>query len=61
MKTQKRIVFTEITEDNLKERECLHKQCPECYGTGKKKNGDLCVHHVSCPCPICSPFKLMNK
>ncbi len=37
------------------EPECLHKQCPECHGTGKKLNNELCVHYLSCPCPRCTP------
>lgn len=34
---------------------CLHDQCPECVGTGVKKDGSHCVHGISCPCPKCSP------
>ena len=34
---------------------CLHDQCPECVGTGVKKDGSPCVHYISCPCPKCSP------
>lgn len=34
---------------------CLHKLCPECKGTGIKRNGDSCVHYISCACPRCSP------
>lgn len=34
---------------------CLHDACPECHGTGKKKDGSFCIHHISCPCPKCSP------
>lgn len=34
---------------------CLHKQCPECGGTGTKINGGTCIHGISCPCPNCSP------
>ena len=34
---------------------CLHEQCPECCGTGIKKDGSMCVHMISCPCPKCSP------
>lgn len=35
-------------------KECLHKSCPECKGTGKKKNGEMCIHMISCPCPRCN-------
>lgn len=34
---------------------CMHDQCPECLGTGIKKNGGMCVHMLSCSCPKCSP------
>ena len=34
---------------------CLHDSCPECVGTGRKKDGTMCIHHISCPCPRCSP------
>jgi hypothetical protein len=30
---------------------CLHDACPDCKGTGRKKNGEMCVHWISCPCP----------
>jgi len=36
-------------------QECMHDRCPECHGTGKKWNGQMCVHMLSCPCPKCSP------
>lgn len=34
---------------------CLHDSCTECVGTGIKRDGSLCVHALSCPCPKCSP------
>jgi hypothetical protein len=34
---------------------CMHDGCPECLGTGIRKNGSMCVHMLSCPCPKCSP------
>ncbi len=34
---------------------CLHKSCMDCFGTGRKRNGELCIHMISCPCPRCSP------
>jgi hypothetical protein len=36
-------------------QECLHDGCTECNGTGKKKNGQMCVHMISCPCEKCTP------
>lgn len=38
-----------------KKQECLHDQCPECHGTGVKKDGTPCIHYISCPCPKCTP------
>jgi len=37
------------------EQRCLHLSCPQCHGTGRKQDGQLCVHMLSCPCPRCSP------
>lgn len=34
---------------------CLHEHCPECIGTGIRKDGKLCIHSISCSCPKCSP------
>lgn len=36
-------------------RPCLHDSCPECLGTGIKKDGTMCIHNISCPCPKCTP------
>jgi hypothetical protein len=36
-------------------RPCLHDSCPECLGTGVKRDGSMCIHNISCPCPKCSP------
>jgi hypothetical protein len=38
-----------------KEQHCLHHGCPQCNGTGRKKDGTMCIHHLSCPCPKCTP------
>lgn len=36
---------------------CLHEQCASCKGTGKRIDGNgYCVHHISCPCPKCTPI-----
>lgn len=37
-------------------RPCLHDSCPECVGTGRKRDGTACVHCLSCPCPKCTPY-----
>lgn len=33
---------------------CLHNDCTLCYGTGKKADGSMCIHFISCPCPKCT-------
>jgi hypothetical protein len=33
---------------------CLHDGCPECVGTGIRKDGSMCIHNISCPCPRCN-------
>ena len=33
---------------------CLHNSCEYCHGTGTKKNGEICVHFISCPCLNCA-------
>lgn len=46
------------------EQKCLHKSCPDCQGTGVKKNGIFqgqpCIHMISCPCKRCSPYSLLE-
>lgn len=34
---------------------CMHDACPECVGTGVKRDGSSCIHFISCPCPRCTP------
>ncbi len=41
---------------NANWRPCLHDGCPDCLGTGIKRDGSMCVHGISCPCPKCSPY-----
>lgn len=38
---------------------CLHNACPECHGTGVRRDGSPCVHSLSCPCPRCSPGRML--
>ena len=46
-------------QDNMPAwRPCLHDGCPECVGTGIKKDGSSCMHMISCPCPKCTPFSM---
>ena len=35
---------------------CLHDNCPECCGTGIKRDGSICIHFISCSCPKCTPY-----
>lgn len=42
-------------QDDANWRPCLHDSCPECLGTGLKRDGSMCVHNISCPCPKCTP------
>jgi hypothetical protein len=37
-------------------RPCLHDGCSECVGTGVRRDGSICVHNISCPCPKCSIY-----
>lgn len=41
-----------------KQRKCLHTGCSECHGSGRKKNGEACVHMLSCSCERCSPGRM---
>ncbi len=40
---------------------CIHNQCTECHGTGRKVDGTSCVHMISCPCPKCNPYYCSAK
>lgn len=52
---------TGLTDNTVREYEaaCLHKQCPNCNGTGFGKRG-VCVHMISCPCVNCTPRMVMG-
>lgn len=32
---------------------CLHGGCPECGGSGIKKDGTMCIHYITCFCSKC--------
>lgn len=32
---------------------CKHNSCDKCGGKGRKKDGTICIHMISCPCPKC--------
>lgn len=37
------------------EPECLHLACPQCNGSGRKRDGTgMCIHYISCPCSRCT-------
>lgn len=44
-----------FTDEEKSAIKCLHDQCPNCGGTGVRKDGTgLCFHGIACPCPKCS-------
>lgn len=45
----------QVNNDPFNWQPCLHDQCPECVGTGIRRDGSPCVHSISCPCPRCTP------
>lgn len=48
-------IWVPMQEDKDKPT-CLHLLCPECKGTGQRRDGlGLCVHMISCPCTRCTP------
>lgn len=48
--------FNHKEKEEKEKKPCLHDQCSECHGTGKKEKGETCVHWISCPCPKCTPY-----
>ena len=44
---------------STREVDCLHNQCPFCWGTGIKATGERCIHMIACGCPRCSPLQSM--
>lgn len=38
----------------LEHSECMHENCPDCQGTGRKQDGTMCIHYISCPCKKCT-------
>ena len=40
---------------NIAWQPCMHNECSQCHGTGVKLDGSKCIHHISCPCPKCTP------
>ena len=52
---KKRFMDMQKLATDAQPQKCRHDSCPQCHGTGKKENGDVCVHMISCRCPKCSP------
>ena len=52
---EQRIFEEELHGYNDIKEPCLNKLCIECHGTGKKKDGTLCIHFISCSCSKCTP------
>lgn len=50
-----RELIGKITGEGDGEVRCLHLLYQSCWGTGRKKDGTVCVHCISCPCPRCTP------
>lgn len=44
-----------VKEGTFSRQDCLHDNCSSCHGTGRKADGSMCIHMISCPCPKCSP------
>lgn len=37
---------------------CMHDQCQDCHGTGRKVDGSSCIHMIACGCPRCTPYSM---
>lgn len=42
--------------NNINWQPCAHDNCQECVGTGRKQDGSMCIHHLVCHCPKCTPW-----
>lgn len=56
-------IYAYLKDDFIHETEpqpiqCIHEKCPECHGTGIKRDGTACIHMISCPCKKCTPTVL---
>ena len=50
-------VYARGWSGSTREVDCLHNQCPFCWGTGIKANGERCIHMIACGCPRCNPLQ----
>ena len=57
LKERQRRHLEKIEDQGKYWQPCLHDQCSDCVGTGRKRDGSLCVHCLSCPCSKCSPYR----
>lgn len=39
-----------------KKIECAHQQCTACKGTGVRRDGQMCIHAISCNCTNCRTY-----
>lgn len=47
--------------DILLNDRCAHNECPDCHGTGRKKNGWKCQHEYECECLRCGGGYVENN
>lgn len=47
-KTGEPIEYTMLDEGEWPQ--CLHSRCDDCKGSGVKKDGQMCIHSISCQC-----------
>lgn len=55
--------ISEIVDRNghigrIPKKHCLHRLCSQCHGNGVKQNGEICVHFISCNCPLCTTYSM---
>jgi len=55
--------ISEIVDRNghigrIPKKHCLHRLCTQCHGNGVKTDGTICVHYISCNCPLCTTYSM---
>ncbi|WP_288980197.1 hypothetical protein [uncultured Flavobacterium sp.] len=55
--------ISEIVDRNghigrIPKKHCLHRLCSQCHGNGVKTDGKICVHFISCNCPLCTTYSM---
>src|SRR5690606_5839038 len=51
---KKKLLKERIDNQKRDKEECLNENCLSCLGTGKKINGEICIHYISCSGKRCS-------